>query len=45
VCKEFASSGRSWSETLAVLFQGGNVQSISFCLRCYVVWLLFRGSG
>jgi hypothetical protein len=31
--------------TLAVLFQGGNVRSISFYLCCYAAWLLFRCSG
>jgi hypothetical protein len=45
VCKEFASSGRSWSETFAVLFQGGNIRFISFCLHCYAAWLLFRYSS
>jgi hypothetical protein len=45
VCKEFASSERSWSGTLAVLFEGGNIRFISFCLRCYAAWLLFRYSS
>jgi hypothetical protein len=37
VCEAFASSERSLSGTLAVLFQGGNIRSIALI---YVVMLL-----